>query len=83
MKFYVRFIIDAEVGFDIVCTHFEFRVLSGLISVWNGVLDLPHLFEASHFMHIDLIKPEEAGTDLVCYNNISAALKDFNIKEVS
>lgn len=82
MKLHVKFKVDLDKGFDIVCTHFEFCCLSGLISVWNGVLDTPHLFEASNFIYVDFIDPSEAGTNFVCYNNISAALEDFNIKEV-
>lgn len=82
MKFHVQFKINLDKGFDIICTHFEFCCLSGLISVWNGLLDHPHLFEASNFIYVEFIEAIEAGTNFVCYNNIATALKDFNIKEV-
>lgn len=82
MKLHVQFKVSPDEGFDVVCTHFEFCCASGLISIWNGLLDIPHLFEASHFIYVDFIEADEAGTNFVCYNNIAAALKDFNIKEV-
>lgn len=80
MKYHVRFKVSVNNGFDIVCTHFSIGV--DLISVWNGVFDHPHLFEASNFISVDFIDTEEAGTNFVCYNNISEALKVFNIQEV-
>lgn len=81
MKFHVHLATGVGEGFDLTCTHFDFSPHTGFIYCWNGCLDTPHSFDASNFIEIRFINSEEAGIKFVCYNNISAALKDYDIKE--